>query len=209
MKKIKIIMLIVIGILAVCCKKSRQSNANITYTNINKTITRSTTNIDYNLDIDKDGLDDMKFRFDLVNAASINSTYYYNLIEVKNDSLSFHCSKLDLNWKGNIIRNSYPLPYTEQSAISSTISSGYWTDNYFLDYPYLYGKAEEIDKSSSSVIKAFSNNYKNYIAIKIKKNGSYYFGWICLSISEDGESTTIYDAAISKLPNTSIKAGEK
>lgn len=209
MKKIKIIMLIATGILAVSCKKSDQNNPDIIYTSISKTITRATANSDLNLDIDNDGLDDMKFRFDLVNAASINSTYYYNLIEVKNDSLSFHCSKLDLNWKGNIIRNSYPLPYTEQSAISSTISSGYWTDNYFLDYPYLYGKAEEMDKSSSSVIKAFSNNSKNYIAIKIKKNGSYYFGWICLSISEDGESTTIYDAAISKLPNTAIKAGEK
>ena len=66
MKKLMITTFIAIVILAVSCKKSRQSNANITYTNINKTITRSTTNIDYILDIDKDGLDDMKFRFDLV-----------------------------------------------------------------------------------------------------------------------------------------------
>jgi len=127
---------------------------------------------------------------------------------VKNDSLSFHCSKIDLDWKGNVIRNSYPISYTEQSVISSKISLGYWTDNYFLDYPYLFGKAEEMDNSSSSVIRAFPNNSKNYIAIKIKKMGSYYFGWICLSISQDGKSTTIHDAAISKLPNSSIKAGE-
>jgi len=199
---------IVIVILTISCKKETQSNADIIYTNINKTIIRSTTNIDYNLDIDKDGLDDMKFRLDLVNAASINSTYYYSLIEVKNDSLSFHCSKIDLDWKGNVIRNSYPISYTEQSVISSKISLGYWTDNYFLDYPYLFGKAEEMDNSSSSVIRAFPNNSKNYIAIKIKKMGSYYFGWICLSISQDGKSTTIHDAAISKLPNSSIKAGE-
>ena len=108
MRKLMNTTFIVIVILTISCKKETQSNADIIYTNINKTIIRSTTNIDYNLDIDKDGLDDMKFRLDLVNAASINSTYYYSLIEVKNDSLSFHCSKIDLDWKGNVIRNSYP-----------------------------------------------------------------------------------------------------
>lgn len=47
--------------LIISCKRETQNNVNIIYTSINKTLTIGTINELYDLDINKDGLNDIEF----------------------------------------------------------------------------------------------------------------------------------------------------
>lgn len=207
MKSTKIIFQITIVLLAIGCKKEGQPNLNIAYTNINKTLIANSSNKEYILDVDQDGLDDLKFYFyqDGVNPIR----FYSTTIEQINDSLFYHCLDTRIDLQGVVRALVTPIQYSEGQAINSMIISGFWSSNIYLQYPDLFAQLKNTNTSETSTYISFTDAAKSYIAIRLNKNGKKYFGWIRVSLSVDGNTITIYDAAISKVADIEIKAGEK
>lgn len=208
MKITKIITLVIIVTVAVSCKKSEQNNPNITYTNINKTLTIGTTDQEYDLDINKDGISDLKFvagtRYNTSDMSYFDYAYTHSL----NDSVEAVRKRLIIPWKSS--RYSYLVAgsLTDDYLIGPTAQIDFYWENPIRPAASIYIKIRDAISADSTEFKAFSEMPKSYIAVKIRNNKSY-FGWVRVSTSMDGKSMTIYDAAISKLPEIPIKAGEK
>jgi hypothetical protein len=208
MKTTKIFTLVIVVIFTLSCKKDNQNNSDIIYTRINKTLTIATSNEVFELDIDKDGVDDLSFNastyYNSTNLSNVYTLYIYSL----NDSVELVERQLSIPWKSNNYSYFVVFNLFENYIIQSDPPSGcYWR------IPIRPAASVEIKikdtlSSDSTYFKTFTTATNTYIAVKIKNNVDY-FGWIRLSTSDDGKSLIIYDAAISKLPNKSIKTGER
>jgi hypothetical protein len=207
-KTTKIITLIAIVILAISCKKESQSNPNIIYTSINKTLTMGTSNLEFGVDINKDGINDLKFgaytRYDGSVLSDFDATCLFSL----NDSIEVIRKQLAIPWKSTSYSYFIACSLYSDYEVNNTAPSAYFWQNPIRPSACLSIKIRDQLSTDSTEFSAFTESPKSYIAVKIMKNNPYY-GWICVSTSKDGKSMTIYDAAISKLPNTPIKTGEK
>jgi hypothetical protein len=50
---------------------------------------------------------------------------------------------------------------------------------------------------------------EGYVGVKFMAAGNTHYGWAKVSVSADGKSATISEAAFETVPNTAIEAGDK
>jgi hypothetical protein len=168
-------------LLIASCKQASQTGPESVTTT--KPILTTTPLHNLNFDLDGDAKSDYLFEFTGWYTATIPPSYAWVLFVNALDSNQVQNSSL----RGT-------LPIGEYVPISDT--SG-WNH-------YSQGLAASVNGSPWTG--RFVKTTAQILGFRLSRQGSYYYGWVTLSIEDDG-SLSIFDFAISKSADTPIRAG--
>lgn len=180
------------------CKKDEESN--IAYTDITDVNLTPTVNNDLShfIDLNADGVNDLK-----INVENYYENYYGYTYE------SGFVSANGQNGANLLTRNqtidgynyTFGIGLTGGSDIGSTqtiwAGEGDLAGKYVSSY---YNTTEEYGDFLGT---------ERYLGVRFTVQGNTHYGWVRISAAADGKSAIIKDYAYHKLPNTTIKAGEK
>jgi hypothetical protein len=194
MKRTKIITLIAIVILAVSCKKEKETdNPNINHRTVNLEMKVSSYNADaeMSVDVNDDGMQDFEIELDLYKDAE--DDYDYELW-------------LDYEQSGNefltqeINSEEYVKQLNKNDLISGGSSTWYRYCNFF-----------EIEKSPGNPEEkfGFAGNGDILIGVRFLIGTELHYGWMKINASADYKTIIVKEVAYEIRPNVEVRAGEK
>lgn len=136
----------------------------------------------YFVDLDNNGSEDLEFR-------NFNFEPGKHSIEIY-----FTGPSTEVVYDG--AANNKPMPFPENGLIHEDITT------WFRDQYGMEEIASNLDED------AWCGVTDMYMAIRIKKNGEYYYGWIGMEIAEDASTFTVKGYAYDDDPGTAIIAGD-
>ena len=194
MKKIKIITLIAMVLLAVSCKKEKEAdNPNINHRTVNLEMKVSSYNAEseMSIDINDDGMLDFEIELDLFRDSDNDLEYY---------------AEIDYEQTGNEIltqemnSDEYIKTLNRNDLVSG--GSSIW---------YSYATIFELDRDPGNPEEkyGFAGNGDVLIGIRFMIGTQLHYGWMKINAAADYKSIIVKEVAYDIRPNVEVRAGEK
>ena len=194
MKKIKIITLIAMVVLAISCKKEKEAdNPNINHRTVNLEMKVSSYNAesDMSIDINDDGMLDFEIELDLYRDSDNELEYY---------------AEIDYEQTGNeiITQEIDGYEYIKTLNKNDLISGGSSTW-------YGYATIFELDRDPGNPEEkyGFAGNGDVLIGIRFMIGTQLHYGWMKINAASDYKSIIVKEVAYDIRPNVEVRAGEK
>lgn len=194
MKKIKIITLIAMVVLAISCKKEKEAdNPNINHRTVNLEMKVSSYNAEseMSIDINDDGMLDFEIELDLFRDSDNDLEYY---------------AEIDYEQTGNEIltqemnSDEYIKTLNRDDLVSG--GSSIW---------YSYATIFELDRDPGNPEEkyGFAGNGDVLIGIRFMIGTQLHYGWMKINAASDYKSIIVKEVAYDIRPNVEVRAGEK
>ena len=194
MKKIKIITLIAMVVLAISCKKEKEAdNPNINHRTVNLEMKVSSYNAEseMSIDINDDGMLDFEIELDLFRDSDNDLEYY---------------AEIDYEQTGNEIltqemnSDEYIKTLNRNDLVSG--GSSIW---------YSYATIFELDRDPGNPEEkyGFAGNGDVLIGIRFMIGTQLHYGWMKINAAADYKSIIVKEVAYDIRPNVEVRAGEK
>ena len=175
------------------------SEAQIIYTDVDPDITVTVNGSD-TLDIDADGTNDFVIRITQVHGTSVSysgSLFTYDIRRAQIVPLSSNAIGAKV-----LTNNSYTYfsPYLIPPA------DGINSDDHFFASPGTFGSELFVNGSLLFQLGAWNGKSDSMMAIGLKKDDDFYFGWLRLSVSAFSDTVTIHDYAYNAVAGEAIFA---
>ena len=202
MKKIKIITLIAMVVLAISCKKEKEAdNPNINHRTVNLEMKVSSYNAEseMSIDINDDGMLDFEIELDLFRDSDNDLEYY---------------AEIDYEQTGNEIltqemnSDEYIKTLNRNDLVSGGSSIWY---SYVLSELCVRHNFFEIEKTPGNPEEkyGFAGNGDVLIGIRFMIGTQLHYGWMKINAAADYKSIVVKEVAYEIRPNVEVRAGEK